>query len=68
MLWNTLNQTVELGWDFYLPVILFVALCGLAALSLACGLILDTTVKGHRRDWELRVIEAYGERDGGDSR
>lgn len=30
MLWNTLNQTVELGWDFYLPVILFVALCGLA--------------------------------------
>lgn len=48
--------------------ILAVALCGLAALSLACGLILDTTVKGHRRDWELRVIEAYGERDGGDSR
>ncbi len=26
MLWNQLNQTVELGWDFYLPVILFVAL------------------------------------------
>ena len=30
MLWNTLNQTVELGWDFYLPVILFVALCATA--------------------------------------
>ena len=30
MLWNTLNQTVELGWDFYLPVILFVALCAMA--------------------------------------
>jgi tripartite ATP-independent transporter DctM subunit len=30
MLWNTLNQTVELGWDFYLPVILFVALIALA--------------------------------------
>lgn len=30
MLWNTLNQSVELGWDFYLPVILFVALCALA--------------------------------------
>jgi len=30
MLWNTLNQTVELGWDFYLPVILFVGLIALA--------------------------------------
>lgn len=30
MLWNTLNQTVELGWDFYLPVILFVALIAFA--------------------------------------
>ena len=30
MLWNTLNQTVELGWDFYVPVILFVALIALA--------------------------------------
>ncbi|PUB14947.1 TRAP transporter large permease [Yoonia sediminilitoris] len=30
MLWNTLNQAVELGWDFYLPVIIFVVLCALA--------------------------------------
>ncbi|SDZ45907.1 TRAP transporter, DctM subunit [Jannaschia faecimaris] len=30
MLWNTLNQAVELGWDFYLPVLIFVALCALA--------------------------------------
>jgi len=30
MLWNTLNHTVELGWDFYLPVILFVGLIALA--------------------------------------
>jgi C4-dicarboxylate transporter, DctM subunit len=30
VLFNTLNQTVELGWDFYLPVLIFVALCGLA--------------------------------------
>lgn len=30
MLWNTLNQSVELGWDFYLPVILFVGLIALA--------------------------------------
>ena len=30
MLWNTLNQAVELGWDFYLPVIMFVVLCAMA--------------------------------------
>lgn len=30
MLWNTVNQTVDLGWDFYLPVLLFVALIALA--------------------------------------
>lgn len=30
MLWNQVAQKVELGWDFYLPVILFVALIALA--------------------------------------
>jgi len=30
MLFNTFNQTVELGWDFYAPVILFVILIALA--------------------------------------
>ncbi|WP_146347818.1 TRAP transporter large permease [Phaeobacter marinintestinus] len=30
MLWNTLQHSVELGWDFYLPVILFVGLIALA--------------------------------------
>ncbi|MDG1376365.1 MAG: TRAP transporter large permease [Yoonia sp.] len=30
MLFNTLNQAVELGWDFYFPVILFVVLVALA--------------------------------------
>jgi len=30
MLWGQLNQAVELGWDFYFPVILFVALIALA--------------------------------------
>ncbi|KIC20377.1 TRAP transporter large permease [Leisingera sp. ANG-Vp] len=30
MLWNSLNQTVELGWDFYVPVIMFVVLIALA--------------------------------------
>ncbi|MEM5494682.1 TRAP transporter large permease [Hoeflea sp. AS16] len=30
MLWQTLNQSVELGWDFYGPVILFVSLIALA--------------------------------------
>lgn len=37
-----------------------VAFCGLAALFLVCGLILDTVVKGHRRDWELKVTDVYG--------
>ncbi|MDU8911589.1 TRAP transporter large permease [Aestuariicoccus sp. MJ-SS9] len=30
MLWQQLNQTVELGWDFYIPVIMFVGLIALA--------------------------------------
>ncbi|MBU2944683.1 TRAP transporter large permease [Shimia thalassica] len=30
MLWNNLQQTVELGWDFYLPVLLFVGLIAMA--------------------------------------
>ena len=29
MLWQTLQQGVELGWSFYIPVIVFVALCAL---------------------------------------
>mgnify|MGYP000016846451 CR=1 FL=1 len=29
-MWQTLNTSVELGWDFYVPVILFVVLCALA--------------------------------------
>ncbi|MGH1416766.1 MAG: TRAP transporter large permease [Pelagimonas sp.] len=30
MLWQQVNQTVELGWDFYLPVLLFVGLIAMA--------------------------------------
>ena len=30
MLWQQVNQTVELGWDFYIPVLVFVALIALA--------------------------------------
>lgn len=30
MLWSQQFNTVELGWDFYLPVVLFVVLCALA--------------------------------------
>lgn len=31
MMWNALQQqTIELGWDFYIPVILFVILCTMA--------------------------------------
>ena len=39
--------------------LLAVAFEFLAALSLVCGLILDTVVKGARIDYELRVTEAY---------
>ena len=39
--------------------IVAVAFCGFAALMLVCGLILDTVVKGHRRDWELKVMDVY---------
>lgn len=42
--------------------IVAVAFCGLAALMLVCGLILDTVVKGHRRDWELKVMDIYNKR------
>ena len=37
--------------------VLAVAFCGLAALMLVCGLVLDTVVKGNRREWELRALE-----------
>ena len=39
--------------------ILAVAFAGLAALMLVCGLILDTVVKGNRREWELRAIDVW---------
>ena len=39
--------------------IVAVALCGLAALLFVCGVILDTVVKGNRRQWELEVMREY---------
>ena len=39
--------------------ILAVALVGSGLLALACGLILDTTVNGHRKEYELDVMTAY---------
>lgn len=38
-----------------------VAFCGLGVLFWVCGLILDTVVKGHRREWELRTLDVYRE-------
>ena len=38
---------------------LAVALVGSGLLSLACGLVLDTIVKSERKEYELKVIEAY---------
>ena len=39
--------------------ILAVALVGSGLLALTCGLILDTTVKGYRKEYELDVMTAY---------
>ncbi len=39
--------------------VLATALVGCGLLSLVCGLILDTTVKGYRKEYELDVIGAY---------
>lgn len=39
--------------------VLAVALVGSGLLSLASGLVLDTVVKGTRKQYELQVIEAY---------
>ena len=46
--------------------LLAVGLVSTGLLSLACGLVLDTVVKGARKEYELQVIEAYrlqGQRD-----
>jgi len=54
---------IEFGATHLVPrlptAILAVAFCGLSALCLVCGLILDTVVKGNRREWELTVYETY---------
>lgn len=58
-------EFAKTGLVLRLPsAVLAVAFCGLGALLLVCGLILDTVVKGHRRDWELRVTEAYRQQRG----
>lgn len=42
--------------------ILATAFCGLAALMLVCGLVLDTEVKAARRAWEIECVRVYRER------
>lgn len=39
--------------------LLAVALVGAGMLSIVCGLILDTSVKGRRKDYELKVTAAF---------
>jgi glycosyltransferase involved in cell wall biosynthesis len=47
-----------------LPTAMLAAvLCGLAVLLCVSGLILDTVVKGNRRQWELDVMRLYENRD-----
>ena len=56
---------IPVVWEFQatglverLPTaIMAVAFCGLAAALLICGVILDTVVKGNRRNWELQVMD-----------
>lgn len=43
--------------------VLAAVLCGLAVLLCVSGLILDTVVKGNRRQWELDVMRLYEQRD-----
>lgn len=43
--------------------VLAAVLCGLAVLFFVSGLILDTVVKGNRRQWELDVMRLYERRD-----
>ena len=43
--------------------VLAAVLCGLAVLLCVSGLILDTVVKGNRRNWELDVMRLYESRD-----
>lgn len=40
--------------------LLAVALIFIGILSLSCGMILDTVVKGNRKEYELQVLQAYG--------
>lgn len=44
--------------------VLAVAFCGLGCLFFTCGLILDTVVKGSRRQWEIEVNRLYDEARG----
>lgn len=58
---------VPVIWEFSITglverfpsAILAVALVGAGLLAEACGLILDTTVKCNRQQYELKVMEAY---------
>ena len=53
-------EYIETGMVPRFPTaVLATALVGCGLLSLVCGLILDTTVKGYRKEYELDVINAY---------
>ena len=53
-------EYAQIGLVPRLPsALLAVALVFVGFMSLACGLILDTTVKGYRKEYELDVTSAY---------
>jgi glycosyltransferase involved in cell wall biosynthesis len=59
---SVIVEYVNTGLVLRLPTaVLAVALVIVGLLAIASGLILDTVVKGYRKEYELDVIRAYGE-------
>ena len=51
----------ETGLVTKLPsALVAVSFCGLAALLLSCGIVLDTVVKCNRRQWEIETMRVCG--------
>lgn len=56
-----INEFFATGMVDRLPTAILATAFGIGSiLMLSCGLILDTVVKAHRRQWELDVYRAYG--------
>lgn len=57
-----INEFFATGVVERFPTAILATAIGIGAiLMFSCGLILDTVVKAHRRQWELDVYRAYGD-------